>query len=236
MSREEKDRFDYLAFYDHFRSIPAELKKHQSAFLEYFQGCHRVLDIGCGRGEFLELVRDRGIDGTGVDPDPAMVRLCRSRGLAVEQIDGVTFLEQTETGAFDGVFMDQVVEHLEPDYMYRLLRLCHERLTPGGTLVVKTINPLSLATFPDFYLDTTHTHPLHPEALKYIVGSLGFGRITVKFRARVPDRERLNKCELSPGLSDRELRMAEIYNRNIDVLNALLFGSEDYAVTAIKVS
>jgi SAM-dependent methyltransferase len=234
MSHEEKDRFDYLTFYDHFRSPPAELKKLQSIFLDYFQGCRNVLDIGCGRGEFLELLGDRGIGCRGVDVDPDMVRLCQSHGLNVTEIDGVSFLKQAKDGDFDGIFSDQVVEHLDPDYMYRLLRHCHAKLAPGGAIVVKTINPLSLATFTDFYLDLTHTHPIHPEALKYIIGSLGFEQITVKFVARVPDRERLNKFELSPGLSDRERRMAEIYNRNIDLLNGLLFGAEDYAVTARK--
>jgi SAM-dependent methyltransferase len=234
MRREEKDRFDYLAFYDHFRSPPAELKKHQSVFLDYFRGCRNVLDIGCGRGEFLELLRDNGIDCRGIDNDPDMVRLCLSRGLDVEEADAAVFLEQAKDGDFDGIFSDQVIEHLEPGNVYRLLRLCHDKMAAGKAIVIKTINPLSLATFTDFYLDTTHTRPIHPEALKYIVGSLGFAEVTVKFLSRVPDRERLNKFELGPGLGDRERRMAEIYNRNIDLLNGLLFGAEYYAVIARK--
>ena len=234
MSRDDKDRFDYLAFYDHFRSPPAELKTHQAVFLDYFQGCHNVLDIGCGRGEFLELLGASGIGGRGIDVDPAMVRLCRTRGLDVEEADAVVYLEQAMDGDFDGIFSDQVIEHLDPGYVYRLLGLCHDKMTEGKVLVIKTINPLSLATFTDFYLDATHTRPVHPEALKYMVGSLGFTDITMKFLSRVPDRERLNKFELSPGLTDRERRMAEIYNRNIDLLNRWLFGAEDYAVIARK--
>ncbi len=104
MSREKKDRFDYLAFYDHFRSPPAELKKHQSVFLDYFRGCRNVLDIGCGRGEFLELLRDNGIGCVGMDPDPEMIAICRSRGLKAEQTDGVAFLERAGDGSFDGMF------------------------------------------------------------------------------------------------------------------------------------
>lgn len=234
MSRDEKDRFDYLAFYGHFRSPPAELKKHQAIFLDYYRGCHNVLDIGCGRGEFLELLRDNGIGCKGVDIDGEMNSLCRSRGLPAEQADAVAFLEQASDGDFDGLFCDQVIEHLEPGYRHRLLRLCHARLAPGGNLVVKTINPLSLAIFTDFFLDATHTRPVHPETLKYLIGSLGFEEITLKFLSRVPDRERLRKFELSPGLGDRERRMAEIYNHNIDLLNGLLFGAEDYAIIARK--
>lgn len=234
MGRDNEDRFDYLAFYNHFRSPPAELKNHQSVFLDYYRGCRKVLDIGCGRGEFLELLRDNGIGCLGIDIDPAMISHCRSRGLPAEQADAVTFLERASDGDFDGLFCDQVIEHLKPDYRQRLLRLFHARLAPGGNLVVKTINPLSLATFTDFYLDATHTCPVHPETLKYLVSSLGFEEIAVKFVSRVPDRERLSKFELSPGLGDRERRMAEIYNRNIDLLNGLLFGAEDYAVIARK--
>ena len=102
------------------------------------------------------------------------------------------------------------------------------------TLIAKTINPLSLATFTDFYLDATHTRAVHPEALKYLAGSLGFVDVEVRYLARMPDRERLSKFELSPGLNDRERRFAETYNRNVDLLNGLLFGAEDYAVIARK--
>lgn len=234
MSRDDHDCFDYLAFYDRFRSPPEQLKKHQSRFMEYFSGCHNVVDIGCGRGEFLELLRDSGIGGIGVDTDGEMIRLCRSKGLEAEEIDGVAFLEREPIGRVDGIFMDQVIEHMDPRYMLRLLCLCYDKLAGEGVIVVKTINPLSLSTFTDFFLDPTHIRPVHPEALKYIVESLGFTEIETRFVARVPDRERLNRFELAPGLGDRERRMAETYNRNIEILNGLLFGAEDYAVIARK--
>jgi SAM-dependent methyltransferase len=236
MGQDGEEGFGYLEFYNHFRSPPAELKKHQSVFLDYYRGCRKVLDVGCGRGEFLELLRDRGIGCLGIDVDPEMIRLCRSRGLLAERGDAPDFLERAADGDFDGLLCDQVIEHLMPDYRHRLLRLFSARLALGSNPVVKTINPLSLATFTDFYLDATHTRPIHPETPKYLLGSLGFEDITLKFLARVPDRERLSKFELSPGLSDRERRMAEIYNRNVDLLNGLLFGAEDYAVIVRKKS
>jgi O-antigen chain-terminating methyltransferase len=234
MSREEKDGFDFLAFFNQFRSPPAELKRHQSIFLDYYRGCHNVLDIGCGRGEFLELLRDHGIGATGVDTNEEMISLCRSHGLDVEHTDALEYLERSRPGSIDGTFMDDVIEHLETPYMLHLLGMIGSRLAKGSYFIVKTINPLSLATFTDYYLDVTHVRALHPTALKYMVESAGFGDIEVRFLARVPDRERLNKFELSPGLGDRERRMAEIYNRNTDILNDLLFGAEDYAVIARK--
>ncbi len=234
MSRDEQGSFDYLAFYRQFRSPPDELKKHQAIFVEYFAGCQNVLDIGCGRGEFLELLRDRGIRGMGVDTDPEMVSLCRSHGLDVRQTDALEYLEKSPPGSIDGVFMDDVIEHLETDYMLRLLGLISTRLAKGRYFIVKTINPLSLATFTDYYIDVTHVRALHPAALQYMIKSEGFEAAEIMFLARVPDRERLRKFEMSPGLSDRERRMAETYNRNIDVLNGLLFGPEDYAVIGRK--
>ncbi len=233
MSRDDQG-LDYLAFYSQFRSPPGELKRHQARFVRYFEGCRNVLDIGCGRGEFLELLRDRGIGASGVDVDPEMVDLCRSHGLKVARADGVTFLGRAADDSFDGVYMDDVIEHLEARYANRLLRLCHAKLAAGRALVIKTINPLSLATFTDYYLDPTHVRAVHPEALRYLVRSVGFDEPALEFLARVPDRERLRKFELAPGLGDRERRMAEIYNRNVDVLNHLLFGPEDYAVIARK--
>jgi SAM-dependent methyltransferase len=234
MSREEQGSFDYLAFFNQFRSRPEELKKHQSVFVGYFAGCRNVLDIGCGRGEFLELLRDRGIGGRGVDTDNEMVSLCRSHGLDVLQADALEYLEKLSPGSIDGVFMDDVIEHLETGYMLRLLDLIGSRLAAGKYFIVKTINPLSLVTFTDYYLDITHVRALHPEALKYLIESAGFGDVEIRFLARVPDRERLRKFELSPGLGDRERRMAETYNHNIDILNGILFGPEDYAVIARK--
>ncbi len=234
MGKDERGGFDYLSFFNRFRSQPDELKKHQSVFVEYFSGCRKVLDIGCGRGEFIELLRDRGIGGRGVDTDPEMVSLCRSHGLDVLQADAVEYLEKSWPGSIDGVFMDDVIEHLQTHYMLRLLDLIGNRLATGMHLIIKTINPLSLATFTDYYLDVTHVRALHPAALKYMVESAGFEDVEIRFLARMPDRERLRKFELSPGLGDRERRMAETYNRNIDILNGLLFGPEDYAVIARK--
>lgn len=234
MVHDEHDGFDYLAFYSKFRSPPGELKKHQSIFVRYFEGCRNVLDVGCGRGEFLELLREQGIGGRGVDADREMIDICRSHGLNVTLMDAVAYLVGLSPGSIDGVFMDDVIEHLETGHMLHLLDLIGSRLVAGSPFIVKTINPLSLATFTDYYIDVTHVRALHPTALKYMVESAGFETIEVRFLARVQDRERLQKFELSPGLGDRERRMAETYNHNIDLLNALLFGPEDYAIIARK--
>jgi O-antigen chain-terminating methyltransferase len=169
MSNDDHGGFDYLSFFNRFRSPPDELKKHQSIFVEYYAGCRDVLDIGCGRGEFLELLRERGIGGRGVDTDPEMVGICKSHGLDVAQIDAVEYLEGLSPGSIDGVFMDDIIEHLETDYMLRLVSLIGSRLTEDSYYIVKTISPLSLATFTDYYLDVTHVRALHPGALKYIV-------------------------------------------------------------------
>src|SRR5690606_7038043 len=105
---------NYFIFEDRFRGSRNDTKAKQLKFVKYFEGCKNVLDIGCGRGEFLELLKDNGISGHGIDIDEDMVRYCRSRDLNVEKLDAVSYLNQLEDKSLDGIFIDQVVEHLDP--------------------------------------------------------------------------------------------------------------------------
>lgn len=225
---------NYFVFEDQFRGSREEIKERQRAFVRYFEGCSNVLDIGCGRGEFLELMRDAGIGARGVDLDETMVEFCRSRGLAVELNDAVSYLEQLEDESLDGVFIDQVVEHLEPAYLVRLLELCYRKMKFGYHIVAETVNPLSFVSFANFYIDMTHVRPVHPETLKFLFGAAGFREIETQFSAPIPDEARLRKLPVNEGLGEAELLQAEIYNRNLDLLNGTLYGAQDYAMIGKK--
>jgi O-antigen chain-terminating methyltransferase len=225
---------NYFAFEDHFRGSREVIKERQREFVRYFEGCSNVLDIGCGRGEFLELMRDAGIGARGVDLDETMVEFCRSRGLEIELNDAVSYLEHLEDSSLDGIFIDQVVEHLEPAYLVRLLELCYRKMKFGYYLVAETVNPLSFTSFANFYIDPTHVRPVHPATLKFLFGVAGFREIEAQFSSPVPDEVRLRRLPVDEGMGEAEKQRAEIYNMNVDLLNGTLYGAQDYAVIGKK--
>jgi SAM-dependent methyltransferase len=234
LDQEKKSFPNYLLFEDQFRGFPEDIKTRQLEFLSYFEKSVRVLDIGCGRGEFLGILRDHKIGGIGVDLDPDMIEYCRSNHLDVELSDAITYLERQDDESLDGIFIDQVVEHLEPAYLVRLLALCYQKLKSGFYIVIETVNPLSFVSFVNFYIDMTHTKPVHPETLKFLIGSVGFKEIETKVTTPVAAEYRLKKV---PDISGTDQTLKEfnvIYNENIEKLNNILYGDQDYSVIARK--
>jgi O-antigen chain-terminating methyltransferase len=193
-----------------------------------------VLDIGCGRGEFLEILRNHNIGGMGVDLDADMVAYCKSRQLEVEQGDAITYLQNLDDKSVDGIFIDQVVEHLEPAYLVRLLALCHQKMKFGYYLVVETVNPLSFISFANFYIDLTHKRPVHPETLQFLVSAAGFRESEKKFFSPVSDEGRLKTIAGAPDMNETEQKNIDAYNHNVELLNSVLFGAQDYAVIGKK--
>jgi O-antigen chain-terminating methyltransferase len=140
-----------------------------------------VLDIGCGRGEFLEAMRHAGVGARGIDLSPESVALCQSMGLAAETADLYDYLENLAEGSLDGIFCSQVVEHLPPDRLPEMIRLCASRLERGGVIAIETPNPECLAIFAThFYLDPTHTRPVPSALLAFYLEEFGVGRIEVR--------------------------------------------------------
>ena len=137
---------NYLSFENQFRGSREDISERQKKFIRYFTSCNNVIDIGCGRGEFLELMREQGIGSRGIDIDKDMVEFCRLKGLEVEMADAVTFLEYLKDQSLDGIFIDQVVEHLEPAYLVKMLGLCYQKMREGHYIVIETVNPLSFAS------------------------------------------------------------------------------------------
>ena len=225
---------NYFLFEERFRGSREDIKLRQLAFLPYFEKCSCVLDIGCGRGEFLEILRDHNIGGIGVDSDPDMVSYCLSRKLEAKHSDAIAFLETLEDKSLDGIFIDQVVEHIEPDYLIRLLALCNQKMKFGYYIVVETVNPLSFVSFVNFYIDMTHRRPVHPETLEYLFNASGFRQCEKKFFSPVPDENRLKKITDISKLDESERKNVELYNDNVEILNSILFGAQDYAVIGKK--
>jgi O-antigen chain-terminating methyltransferase len=225
---------NYFLFEEQFRGARNDIKERQRAFLPYFQNCSRVLDIGCGRGEFLEILRDNNIGSIGVDLDADMVSYCKSHQLDVVRSDALSFMESLENKSLDGIFIDQVIEHLEPMYLVRLLTLCYQKLKFGYYLVVETVNPLSFVSFVNFYIDMTHKKPVHPETLQYLFSASGFRECEKKFLSPVSDESRLKKIGAAADMNETERKNVDVYNHNIELLNIVLFGAQDYAVVGKK--
>jgi SAM-dependent methyltransferase len=233
----------YLAFEDCFRGSEEEIRARQKDYVTLFSGAHDVVDIGCGRGEFLSLLKEAGIPARGVDLSAEMIAACGARGLAAEHADAVAYLEGLPEQSIDGLFAAQVVEHLQPDRLMALLRAAARVMRPGARLVLETINPSCWVAFFDSFLrDLTHARPLHPETLKFLVLANGFGEAEIRFRTPIPEADRLRRVaplpDPPPSASHDARRFAELvaaFNLNMELLNDRLFTHLDYAVVARRV-
>jgi O-antigen chain-terminating methyltransferase len=140
-----------------------------------------VLDIGCGRGEFLEMMREAGISASGVDSSEESVAICRHKGLEVQAADLFSYLADLPEASLDGIFCAQVVEHLPAGRLPEMIQLCASRLARHGVIAVETPNPECLAIFAThFYLDPTHARPVPHALLAFYLEEFGVGGIEVR--------------------------------------------------------
>ena len=208
---------DYFAFESRMRGSVEGVRDRQRPYVEDYRNAAPVLDIGCGRGELLMLLRDAGLEARGIDADADMVAYARGEGLDVEQADLVEHLGGLEDGSLGGIFMGQVVEHLPPGTLARSLELAAAKLRPGGVLVAETINPLSPIALRNYFADLTHAQPLVPETLELLARQAGFPNTEIRF---------LNEPERLTEPAD------PVIAANVRRLNELLFAPLDYALVA----
>jgi SAM-dependent methyltransferase len=209
---------DYFAYESRMRGSVEDIRERQRAYVEEFRAHAPVLDVGCGRGEFVALLREAGIDARGIDADADMVAYARGEGLEVEQADAVEHLAGLADGSLGGIFSAQVVEHLPAATLVRFLELAAAKLRGGGLFVAETINPLSPVALRNYFADLTHAQPLVPETLELLVRQAGFERTELRF-LNAP-AERLTEPD-DPVIA-----------ANVRRLNELLFAPLDYALFA----
>lgn len=228
------DSLTYVSFEDQFRGERAEIRRRVEDYVPIFAGAENVLDIGCGRGELLHALQERGISARGVDVSPAMVDICRGRGFDVELGDALAFVAKQPDASAGGLVAVQVVEHFTPDYLTRFLEAAFHALRPGSALVLETINPSCWMAFFETYMrDLTHKQPLHPDTLRHLVASSGFSSVDVQFRAPVSDDDRLASLDAADGETPAVVRpVVEALNDHAMKLNRRLFSSMDYVVIA----
>jgi len=184
------DRLDWLRFAERFRGGEEHVKAAQRRYVTDFRGSRRVLDLGCGRGEFLELMAEAGIPAVGVDLSPECVALVRAKGLEAEQADLFEYLDGLVDGSVDGIFCAHLIEHLAPERLPRLIELVARKLAHNGLLVIETPNPACLAIFAThFYADPTHVRPVPIPLLVFYLEEAGFGGIEVRRLAPAVETE-----------------------------------------------
>lgn len=208
---------DWLAFANRFRGREEHIAAQQDRYVRRFAGtAGEILDIGCGRGEFLEAARQAGLTARGIDLSPDNIALCRDKGLDAECADLFAYFAALPPESLGGVYCSQVVEHLTPAQVARFVELAASRTRRGGWIAIETPNPECLAIFAThFYIDPTHTRPVPAPLLRYYLSEAGCGDIEVEYLAPAVDS--------MPELADLPPRVREKF-----------FGGLDYAIFARK--
>jgi SAM-dependent methyltransferase len=206
-----------------------------TTYLPFFEGASEVLDIGCGRGEFLELLAGAGIGARGLDLNHEMAETCKARGLDVTEADAVSYLASLPDASLGGLFAAQVVEHLEPAYLLSFLELAFHKLRPGGRLVLETLNPSCWVAFFESYIrDITHRWPLHPETLQFLVVASGFTSAELEYRSPIGDADKLQPVTATASMGPVLADLVDSFNANVDKLNSRIYTFLDYAVIATR--
>ncbi|SFM82312.1 Methyltransferase domain-containing protein [Marinobacter pelagius] len=210
----------YRAFEDRFRGERSEIKQRLSVYLPFIEPLLRLypecfaVDLGCGRGEWLELVLENGYQAQGIDLDGGMLEDCELRGLPARKQDALEFLTSLDDASVGVVSGFHIAEHVPFPYLQDLIAEALRVLRPAGILILETPNPENVTVGSHkFYMDPTHKQPIPGELLKFLTDHCGFARSRIM---------RLNEPK-TDGVND-DMRL-------IDVLEGV---SPDYAVVAQK--
>jgi SAM-dependent methyltransferase len=208
----------YSLFEERFRGSPESIREKQRSYAARLGAAGSlgpILDVGCGRGEFLALLADAGIRASGVEVNPIAVEECRAAGRDVTEADGLAHLASLPERSLGAVTALQVVEHWTPERIFAFLRAARRALAPGGILIAETINVDSLSAWKAFFLDPSHVRPVPAEGLRFLAEAAGFADAEIEMLAPLPPSERLVES-----------------TENDAKLNRLLFGPQDYALIA----
>lgn len=211
----------YVAFEDVFRGSRDDIKCRLAPYLEQIEGAGAggdgkpILDIGCGRGEWLELLRERGLEAYGVDLNSMMVERSQAVGLKAQKADALTHLRELPDKSLGAITAFHFIEHIPFDIFVNFLDEALRVLTPGGVVILETPNPETIRVgATTFYYDPTHRNPLPPVPTKFIVEHRGFVDVEI--------------LRLRPAIEEQ----LQALDENAEVLNRVLFGPQDYAIIA----
>jgi O-antigen chain-terminating methyltransferase len=213
----------YLSLEDSFRGNPAEIKERLRVYLPLVEQAGvgsdtaPLLDIGCGRGEWLELLRETGVPAAGVDFNRALVAEGQRRGLLITESDVMAYLRGLPDESLGALTGFHIIEHLPLETLLALLDETVRVVRPGGLVIFETPNPENvLVGSCNFYFDPTHRNPLPAPIMKFLLESRGFNRVRIM---------RLNPSDAEPVKGDTDL---------VKRFNQYFYGPMDYAVVGWK--
>jgi SAM-dependent methyltransferase len=213
----------YVSFEDRYRGTRTEIKKRLETYLpiieeiEFDSENDLILDLGCGRGEWLEILKENKKKAVGIEINPIMIRECRERGLDIDEADALAYLRNLQRDNVIAITGFHLVEHLPLKTLINLIDESVRVLKPGGCLIFETPNPENvLVSSQFFYLDPTHSTPINRHTLKFILEYRGFSKISDTLLNPFPERFLLNGQEVDKRF------------------NEYFYGAQDYAVIAYK--
>jgi 2-polyprenyl-3-methyl-5-hydroxy-6-metoxy-1,4-benzoquinol methylase len=223
--------FRYFVFEEIFRGASAVIKDRFREYVPYFlMGPEPVLDIGCGRGEFLQLMKEIGKDGYGIETNQYNIQKAVEQGLRVLSQDIATHLQDLQPESIGSVFCTQVIEHLPPEEVFRMLSRLHLVMKSGSALVLETVNPLSVFAYHHVYFkDPTHIFPVHPQTLVFLLRYVGFEKVEFHPITPVPESQKLQP---PPNMENEK---TYVFLKNLtDQLNQLLYSNIEYYVVGYR--
>jgi len=216
----------YVFLEDNLRGSRSEIKNRLKIYLPVLEKANvgsedlPILDIGCGRGEWLELLREKNLNATGIDINKIMIKTCRDLELNVVEEEVFSYLKAIKDGSIGAVTGFHLIEHYEFDFLVELFKELYRVLKPGGLVIFETPNPDNILVGScTFYLDPTHNRPLPSLLVKLLLEAHGFGDVSVM---NLHPNKILSKTE-------------ESGSENIRILNEHFFGPQDYAIIGYKI-
>ena len=178
----------YAAIEEHFRGSQEVIANRQMSYLPYLQTAKQqqlpILDLGCGRGEWLEILKSEGLICEGIDTNAVFIAECNKKGLDTTNIDLLSYLSSQSSPRFGAITLFQVAEHLPFNVLIEVFRAARKCLVPGGVFIVETPNAKNLRVGAGtFWIDPTHERPLYPELLEFLSQLVGFEKYETKYSA-----------------------------------------------------
>lgn len=234
LSREFDERLEslYAQFEEAFRGSRDEISQRQKVYLDYVYSLRGqdapVVDLGCGRGEWLDLLKQHGVPAYGVDTNRPFVEMNLERGLDVRLGDALEHLRQVPQSSLGAVTGFHFAEHVDLLALIEVIDAALRALRPGGLVILETPNPTNIVVgSAAFYLDPTHLKPLHPQFLEFLVRARGFVDVELRYLNPFPEPP-----FVVPLMPDEGQTQA--MQRIVDQLNWALHGPQDFAVIGRK--